>query len=338
MLLSTWTGAAALLLLFGEACAETKLLRMAQATMLPPMRHVPNTYCEYYEQGGDGGCSDGKSFTDVWQKCEEDGSDLCMGVMWNSCQGTTPDTSVNGAWKLMKAGQEIGTAESPTPTCGGKNQAVGHWDVFVRVDHVPNTYCKYYKSGGGDATCTNGRSFFDVWGAECDADGSDVCMGVMWNSCQGPTSDTSVNGAWHLMTAGQEIGTAESPTATCGGRNQALGHWDVFARSPAEITAGSGDPITVTGEGGTITNLNYCEVLRAELIIGCFSLLPALFAFPGCMAAAATAWHICFQNTGRQLVDVIPREVCGDECFMMLSNVDAPEADAYDFTKIAIRK
>jgi hypothetical protein len=41
---------------------------------------------------------------------------------------------VNGAWKLMKAGQEVGTADSPTATCGGKAQALGHWDVFVRDD------------------------------------------------------------------------------------------------------------------------------------------------------------------------------------------------------------
>jgi hypothetical protein len=35
----------------------------------------------------------------------------------------------------MKAGQEIGTADSPrTATCGGKGQALGHWDVFVHDD------------------------------------------------------------------------------------------------------------------------------------------------------------------------------------------------------------
>jgi hypothetical protein len=115
--------------------------------------------------------------------------------------------------------------------------------------------------------------------------------------------------------------------------NQALGHWDLFARSPAETTAGSGDPITVIGEGGTINDLSYCEALRLDLITGCISLLPALFAFHGCTAAAATAWHNCFQDTGMQLVDVIPGEVCGDECLKMLSNVDAPEADANGFTK-----
>jgi hypothetical protein len=98
------------------------------------MRHVPNTYCAYYESGGGGGCSGGKPFAEVWQKCLEDGSDVCMGIMWNSCSGPTSDTSVNGAWKLMKAGQEIGTADSPTATCGGKRQALGHWDVFVRDD------------------------------------------------------------------------------------------------------------------------------------------------------------------------------------------------------------
>jgi hypothetical protein len=199
----------------------------------PPsgMRHVPNTYCEYYESGGDGGCSSGKPFAEVWQKCVEDGSDVCMGVMWNSCSGPTSDTSVNGAWKLMKAGQEIGTADSPTATCGGKGQALGHWDVFVReytlppMQHIPNTYCEYYEYGG-DGGCSSGKPFAEVW-QKCLEDGSDVCMGVMWNSCSGPTSDTSVNGAWKLMKAGQEIGTADSPTATCG---DALGHWDVFVR------------------------------------------------------------------------------------------------------------
>jgi len=97
---------------------------------LPPMEHVPNTYCHYYSQGGDGTCSTGKSFADVWRQCDEDGSDICMGVMWSSCTGPTSDTSVPGAWKLMTAGQVIGDASNPTATCGG---ALGHWDVFVRA-------------------------------------------------------------------------------------------------------------------------------------------------------------------------------------------------------------
>lgn len=97
-----------------------------------PSKHVPNTYCKYYAQGGDGPCSVGASFDEIWQRCVNDGVQKCMGVMWNSCQGPTSDIKVNGAWKLMTAGQEIGDANNPTATCGGKNQALGHWDVFLR--------------------------------------------------------------------------------------------------------------------------------------------------------------------------------------------------------------
>lgn len=193
--------------------------------VLPPMRHVPNTYCEYYDYGGDGPCSVGKSFEDVWQDCNDAGPNKCQGVLWNSCSGATSNTAVNGAWKLLESGQDIGTADRPTSTCGGRNQALGHWDAFARVERVPNAYCQYYKQGG-DGDCSAGRSFFDVW-KECDADGPDKCGGVMWNACSGPTSNTNVNGAWKLMTAGQTIGNAENPSDSC---FDGKGHWDVFLR------------------------------------------------------------------------------------------------------------
>ncbi len=95
---------------------------------IPPsnMIHVPNTYCEYYAYGGD------RSFEDVWQQCIDDGPDKCMGIMWNSSGEPTSNTSVNGAWKLMTAGQDVGDANNPTQNCGGKEQALGHWDVFLR--------------------------------------------------------------------------------------------------------------------------------------------------------------------------------------------------------------
>jgi hypothetical protein len=107
------------------------------AFSLPPMDHIPNTYCQYYSGGGDGTCAEGKSFEAVWQACVRDGADRCMGVMWNSCTGPVSDTSVNGAWKLMTAGQAVGDAENPTETCGGSAQALGHWDVFVRLVPSP---------------------------------------------------------------------------------------------------------------------------------------------------------------------------------------------------------
>mmetsp|Transcript_25245 Transcript_25245/g.47917 ORF Transcript_25245/g.47917 Transcript_25245/m.47917 type:complete len:671 (-) Transcript_25245:1190-3202(-) len=94
-----------------------------------PSRHVPNAYCEYYAAGGDGPCEVGKPFDEIWQRCIDDGLDKCMGVMWNSCTGPTSDTTVNGAWKLMKAGQDIGNANNPTSTCG---DGLGHWDAFLR--------------------------------------------------------------------------------------------------------------------------------------------------------------------------------------------------------------
>ena len=97
-----------------------------------PYIHIPNTYCQYYKSGGAGSCEDGSSFDDVWQLCEDDGPEVCMGVMWSSCEGPTSDITVNGAWHLMKAGQEVGDADNPTDTCGGKEQAEGHWDVFIR--------------------------------------------------------------------------------------------------------------------------------------------------------------------------------------------------------------
>jgi hypothetical protein len=100
--------------------------------------HIPNTYCQYYESGGDGNCGDGQSFEDVWEQCLYDGKQ-CMGVMWNSCEGGTSDITVNGAWKLMNEGQIVGDAEHPTATCGGKDQALGHWDVFLKAPPPPPT-------------------------------------------------------------------------------------------------------------------------------------------------------------------------------------------------------
>ena len=91
--------------------------------------HVPNAYCQYYASGGDGTCENGRSFDEVWQLCEQEGTEKCMGVMWNSCTGPTSDTTVNGTWKLMTAGQEVGNADHPTDTCG---TGYGHWDAFVR--------------------------------------------------------------------------------------------------------------------------------------------------------------------------------------------------------------
>lgn len=96
--------------------------------------HIPNTYCRYYEQRGGGDCDNGFSFQYAWNRCMEDGEDKCMGVMWNSCTGPTSNITVPGAYKLMEAGQEVGDANNPTATCGGKNQARGHWDVFLRVE------------------------------------------------------------------------------------------------------------------------------------------------------------------------------------------------------------
>jgi len=213
--------------------------------------HIPNTYCRYYAYGGDGPCTSGRPFNDVWSQCSMDGPEKCMGVMWNSCgDAPTSDTSVNGAWKLITAGQDIGDADHPTDTCGGKDQALGHWDVFIYdpkppMVHIPNTYCEYYASGG-DGPCTSGRSFNDVWG-HCSRDGPERCMGVMWNSCgDAAASDTSVPGAWALMTPGQDIGDADHPTDTCGGSDVALGEWDVFARStdlPSSAPSGSGNPV-----------------------------------------------------------------------------------------------
>jgi hypothetical protein len=111
-------------------CAEEKPVKILY-------QYIPNTYCKYYEQGGYekdfDPCETGDSFVDVWEKCLKDGSDKCMGVMWNSCEGPTSDTSVNGAWSLMTAGQDVGDANNPTDTCGGKDQALGHWDVFLVV-------------------------------------------------------------------------------------------------------------------------------------------------------------------------------------------------------------
>ncbi len=95
---------------------------------------IPNTYCEYYKFGGDGSCDDGLPFDEVWKMCLDDQDQECMGVMWNSCEGDTNDISVNGAWKLMKPGQIIGNEDIPTDTCGGKEQALGHWSVFARSD------------------------------------------------------------------------------------------------------------------------------------------------------------------------------------------------------------
>lgn len=73
------------------------------------------------------------SFDEVWQKCLDAANDQCMGVMWSACVGSDKsDTSVNGSWKLMNAGQTIGNADTPSNTCGGKERARGHWHVFAR--------------------------------------------------------------------------------------------------------------------------------------------------------------------------------------------------------------
>ena len=117
---------------------------------------IPNTYCDYYEYGGDGDCDDGLPFDQVWKMCLDDQDQKCMGVMWNSCnEEDTNDISVNGAWKLMTPGQIIGDENNPTETCGGKEQALGHWSVFVRSDMylegdhpTINRFLKEYYDGG----------------------------------------------------------------------------------------------------------------------------------------------------------------------------------------------
>lgn len=102
---------------------------------ISPVHHIPNTYCRYYAQGGDlFNCSTGADFNEVWQRCIDDGKNACMGVMWHACTGEHSDTTVPGSWKLMTAGQEVGDAENPSATCGGKGQAIGMWDVYVRSD------------------------------------------------------------------------------------------------------------------------------------------------------------------------------------------------------------
>ena len=75
----------------------------------------------------DGTCADGISFEAAWQMCMGDGADRCMGIMWNACEGATSNTNVNGAWKLMTAGQVVRDC----------HQGSGHWDVFVLLDAVP---------------------------------------------------------------------------------------------------------------------------------------------------------------------------------------------------------
>jgi len=94
---------------------------------------------------------------------------------------------------------------------------------------------------------------------------------------------------------------------------------------------------TITGGGNH--NLNHCEVLRLELIAGCVAFLPNVFGYAGCMAAAATAWHICFESMDRRvmtMVDPISTPWYEDATLeMMLKNVDAPEGDAYDFTHVS---
>lgn len=99
--------------------------------------------------------------------------------------------------------------------------------------------------------------------------------------------------------------------------------------------------IVITGGGVSGTNLNACEVLRLELIAGCLGMLPNIFAYAGCMAAAATAWHICFETTDRRSLlrgdsdkkreDVVEEQDnsaipgCGPECMAILKDVNVPE-------------
>lgn len=108
--------------------------------------HVPDVYCDYYETGGEGrrslsvfdrgnsvdnSCNEGDPFEIPWQKCIEDGPSECMGVMWNSCECATSDLSVDGAWKLMNAGQVVGDSQNPTSDCGGFETSLCHWGVFL---------------------------------------------------------------------------------------------------------------------------------------------------------------------------------------------------------------
>ncbi len=97
--------------------------------------------------------------------------------------------------------------------------------------------------------------------------------------------------------------------------------------------------------GGTIVvppSLNHCEILRLELIVGCTGLLGSFFGaigYAGCMAAAATAWHICFENMDRRLDSdnsniESSNQLCGNSCMDMLRNVDAPEANEYTMNGI----
>ena len=178
-------------------------------------------------------------------------------------------------------------------------------------------------------------------------------MGVMWNSCTGPTSDISVNGAWKLMSAGQDVGDANNPTATCGGKDQALGHWDVFLRkymsdsvtstvpsySPSSVPSFELSSSQPPSHG---TGLNRCEILRLELIAGCTALIFVPFFGPflsaGCLAAAAVSWNDCFEHLDERRLQTIDNGVessfdklCGDSCLKMLrTDIGAPESESFE--------
>ncbi len=205
------------------------------STCSPSFVLAKNVYCNsYYENKDFDNCSEtGDSFEDVWARCESDG-DKCMGVQWNACDSDSYDISVKAAgWKLLESGQVVGEDDFGTEDCGGKEQALGHWSVFLKKEnpsfiHKPNVYCNDYYEHMDDESCEGGDPFAKVW-SKCIADG-EKCMGVQWNSCQGDQSDITVNGSWKLLSQGQEVGDADHPTADCGGREQALGHWSVFLK------------------------------------------------------------------------------------------------------------
>lgn len=189
---------------------------------LPLMRQVTNSFSDCYatstsntNNNDDSSCSGGLTLQDVWYRCVQDGTDQCMGIMWNPCFPNDP-SALHGHWKLITAHQPIdnNNNNNPTATCAiDNNEQVDTWKTFVRIYRAPDLYCdtlETYNDSCSDEDNdddTNTRQSFDEVWKKCDQYGTQVCMGIAWKSCneEESSSNPSAPGSWKLLTAGQDI-------------------------------------------------------------------------------------------------------------------------------------
>ena len=156
---------------------------------------IQNNKCESYMSGN---CT---SFDEVWNMCAGH-KHACKGIQWSSCD--TPGSILGtGKWGLIYARTDVRDADNPTTHCGGKDEAQGEWDIYLKVrwQHQPNQLCTYTLETSDN--CFPQDNWEDV-SRKCEGFGLN-CYGINWQNCDSnlPTKTRSGLGRWKMLSRTQ---------------------------------------------------------------------------------------------------------------------------------------